>query len=317
MPNIPTKVCIVVPCYNEQEILKQSVDSLQALLGELMRDGIADADSFIALVDDGSSDRTWVLMEELKTTYDSNLRAIKLSRNHGHQSALLTGLLVFGNDVDCTISIDADLQDDILVMKDMLVLYKQGFDVVYGVRNQRKSDTFFKRFTAEFFYKLMLFLGVKIVYNHADYRLASSRVIKVLGDFKEVNLFLRGIFPLIGFKSAEVYYDRKERTAGESKYPIRKMLSFAWDGITSFSVQPLRFIFYAGLIIFLWSLIYLIYILYVYLENNVIRGWTSLATSLYFMGSIQLMAIGIIGEYIGKIYSETKQRPRFTIDRII
>ncbi len=306
-----------MPCYNEEEILKQSVDTLQAFLEELINEGVAHEGSFIALIDDGSSDTTWAIMEELKKTYTGRLRAIKLSRNQGHQSALLSGLLSFGNEVDCAISIDSDLQDDILVMRDMLGLYKQGFEVIYGVRNQRKTDTFFKRITAEFFYRLMLFLGVKIVYNHADYRLASSRVIQTLGDFKEVNLFLRGIFPLIGFKSAEVYYDRKERTAGESKYPLSKMLSFAWDGITSFSVQPLRIVFFLGFIIFLCSIVFSFVVIYSYMQNQVIKGWSSLAIAVSFIGSIQLMAIGIIGEYVGKIYKETKQRPRFIIDKII
>ncbi|HWB63694.1 MAG TPA: hypothetical protein VG603_09310, partial [Chitinophagales bacterium] len=206
---------------------------------------------------------------------------------------------------------------DIDVIKDMLQLFNNGFEIVYGVRKQRATDTFFKRITAEFFYKFMIALGVKIVYNHADYRLSSSRVVESLSHFGEVNLFLRGIYPLIGFKSANVYYDRKERVAGESKYPLRKMLSFAWEGITSFSIRPLRFIFYSGLIIFAASLFVSVFVFYSYFVDNVIRGWSSLLVSIYFIGSIQLMSIGIIGDYVGKIYKETKRRPRFIIDKVI
>ena len=265
-------------------------------------------------VNDGSKDKTWELIEKINKE-EKYFTGISLSRNRGHQNALLGGLMTAKKYADVVISMDADLQDDINAMDEMLDKYYNGCDIVYGVRSARKKDSFFKRVTAEGFYKFMKALGVDCVYNHADYRLTSKRVLDEFENFKEVNLFLRGMFPLVGFKTDVVYYERNKRFAGESKYPLKKMLNFAWDGITSFSVKPLRLICSIGFIILLVSIGIMIYSLVRHFTGHTITGWTFLSISIWFIGGLQMISIGIIGEYIGKIYSETKQRPRFIISK--
>lgn len=309
------KLSIVIPCYNEEEVLHETSQKLVDLLRSLIEKEKIDIQSQICFVDDGSIDNTWQIIEELSSKY-SSITGIKLSRNRGHQNALLAGL--FSVEGDIVISMDADLQDDITIIEDMIDLYVKDNEIVYGVRRERKTDSTFKRVTAEGFYKLMYIMGVDIVYNHADYRLMSRRAIEHLKEFKEVNLFLRAMVPLMGFKSENVYYDRAERFAGESKYPLKKMLSFAWDGITSFSVMPLRFISAIGFLIFTLTLIMSIWVLGVKLFSDVaVPGWASTVLPIYFIGGVQLLSIGIVGEYIGKIYMETKERPRFIIEKRI
>lgn len=317
--NTTTKIpClgIVVPCYNEEQVLPFTCEKLTTLVKELIENGKILEDSFITFVDDGSRDKTWQMIEKYAAD-NSLIRGVKLSRNFGHQGALLAGLNSFMNKADCIVSIDADLQDDILVISEMVDKYSQGYDIVYGVRKERKTDTFFKRTTALTFYKLMKWLGVEIIYNHADYRLASRRVLENLGTFNEVNLFLRGVFPLIGFPSTKVYYDRLERFAGESKYPLKKMMGFAFDGISSFSVKPLRMVSIIGVVVFLASIVMALYSLYSYLFLGTVPGWTSITLPIYFISGIQILCIGIIGEYLGKVYKEVKARPRFIIDKIV
>lgn len=265
-------------------------------------------------VNDGSKDNTWNLIEEINKK-EEYFTGISLSRNRGHQNALLAGLMTAKEYADVIISMDADLQDDINAIDEMLIKYKEGNDIVYGVRNSRKKDSFFKKTTAEFFYKFMKFLGVDVIYNHADYRLTSKRVLNNLENYKEVNLFLRGIIPLIGYKSDIVYYERDKRFAGESKYPLKKMLNFAWDGITSFSIKPLRFICILGFMILFVSIAIMIYTLIRKISGNTIDGWAFLSISIWFIGGLQMISIGIIGEYIGKMYNETKQRPRYIVER--
>ena len=303
---------VVVPCYNEEEVLEETTRQLKSKLKNLMKDKVISPKSKVMYVNDGSKDTTWELIKEINK-HEKLFTGISLSRNRGHQNALLGGLMTAKKYADVVISMDADLQDDINAIDEMIMKYKQGCDIVYGVRSARKKDTFFKRVTAEGFYKFMKFLGVDCVYNHADYRLTSKRVLDELENYKEVNLFLRGMFPLVGFKSDIVYYERKERFAGESKYPLKKMLNFAWDGITSFSIKPLRFICTLGFIILFVSIGIMIYSLVRYLTGNTVDGWTFLSISIWFIGGLQMISIGIIGEYIGKMYSETKQRPRFII----
>ena len=269
--------------------------------------------SKIAFVDDGSKDKTWSIIERLHNE-DSLFSGIKLSRNKGHQNALLAGLMTVKNDADITISMDADLQDDINAIDEMLEKYKQGCEIVYGVRKARKKDTFFKKTSAEVFYKVMRLMGADIVFNHADYRLMSKRALEGLEGFKEVNLFLRGMVPLVGYKSDKVYYEREERFAGESKYPLKKMLSFAFEGITSLSTEPIKMITKLGIFIFLVSIIMLIYSVVRYFNGNTVSGWASLIVSIWAIGGLILFSIGIIGEYIGKVYLETKKRPRFIIE---
>ena len=263
-------------------------------------------------VNDGSKDKTWELIKKINKD-NSMFTGICLSRNRGHQNALVAGLLTAKEYADVVISMDADLQDDINAIDEMLEKYYDGCDIVYGVRSARKTDTFFKRVTAEGFYKFMQMMGVDVVYNHADYRLTSKKVLNNFQDYKEVNLFLRGIFPLIGYKSDKVYYERAERFAGESKYPLNKMLNFAWDGITSFSVKPLRLICTLGFVILFISIIIMIYSLVRKLTGNTIDGWTFLNISIWFIGGLQMISLGVIGEYVGKMYNETKARPRFII----
>lgn len=305
---------LIVPCYNESAVIRNTVAQLHDLLTDLIAKSEIDAESFIGLIDDGSTDGTWREIEAMQPTFPS-VKAIKLSRNFGHQNALLAGLFTFHEQADCLISIDADLQDDISVIQEMIAHYNAGSDIVYGVRKKRQTDSFFKKWTAIGFYRVMELLGVEIIFNHADYRLASQRVLNELCAYPEVNLFLRGIFPTLGFHTSHVYYDRLERSGGRSKYSFSRMLALACEGITSCSVRPLRLIALLGLAIFLGSLVLGVYAVYSYLKLDVVHGWTSIVIPLYFLGGIQLFSIGIIGEYLGKIYKEVKQRPRFIIER--
>ncbi|AIM16039.1 glycosyltransferase [Bacillus sp. X1(2014)] len=304
---------IVVPCYNEEEVLPETMSALQRLLKELMDEALISQQSKLLFVDDGSKDGTWELIYK-EGLRNSMVKGLKLSRNVGHQNALLAGLNSAKDLSDCVVSIDADLQDDISVIREFVLKFHQGCDIVYGVRKSRETDSFFKRSTAQGFYKMMKKLGVDLVYNHADFRLMSKRALNELQRFKEVNLFLRGIVPLIGFKTDIVYYDRLERKAGETKYPLKKMLAFAFDGITSFSVSPIRFVLLIGFISFLMSLMFGSYFLTLKFLGHTQTGWTSLITSIWLIGGLQLIAIGLIGEYIGKIYKETKQRPKYIVD---
>lgn len=308
---------IVVPCYKEQEVLPETSKRLRAKMLDLQKQGKISEKSRVMFVNDGSSDGTWPIISALHEKEPDIFSGVNLSRNRGHQNALLAGLLTAVNYADMIISMDADLQDDINAVDDMVDAYHNGYEVVYGVRSKRETDTFFKRFTAEGFYKVMKALGVDIVFNHADYRLMSRRAVEGLAQFSEVNLFLRGIVPQIGYKWTTVTYERAERFAGESKYPLKKMLAFAADGITSFSVKPIRLVFSAGVIVFLVSVIMLLYALIAKLLGHTSTGWTSLMGSIWLIGGIQLLSLGVVGEYIGKIYNETKRRPRFIIESVL
>lgn len=308
---------LVIPCYNEQEVLHETARQLKEKMHSLMQSGKTDKNSRIVFVDDGSKDRTWEIITELHEN-DKLFRGIRLSRNKGHQNALLAGLMTVKSECDAAISLDADLQDDIDAIDAMVDKYlNEQCDVVYGVRSARKTDTFFKKFTAESFYKIMAKMGVEVTYNHADYRLMSRRALEGLEQFKEVNLFLRGIVPMIGYKSDVVYYERHERFAGESKYPLKKMIAFAMEGITSLSIKPIRMITALGVGIFTISIIMLIYFLICHFMDKTVAGWTSIVVSVWAIGGLQLLAIGVIGEYIGKIYLETKERPKFIIDKYL
>lgn len=311
--NMEKTLYLVVPCYNEEEVLEETTKRLTEKFNTLIEEKLISKDSKVLYVNDGSKDKTWNLITDISKN-NKLFTGISLSRNRGHQNALVAGLLTAVDYADMIISMDADLQDDINAIDEMVKEYYNGNDIVYGVRSSREKDTFFKRMTAESFYKFMKVMGVDIVFNHADFRLTSKRVIENFKDFNEVNLFLRGIFPLIGFKSTSVYYERQERFAGSSKYPLKKMLSFALDGITSFSVKPLKFISGIGFIIIFISILMMLYSLIMYIIGNTVEGWTFLAISIWFIGGLQMVSIGIIGEYIGKIYSETKSRPRFIIE---
>ena len=303
---------VVVPCYNEEEVLEETTKQLKVKMESLINKKEISAKSKVMYVNDGSKDKTWEIIKKINKK-EKLFTGVTLSRNRGHQNALLGGLMTAKNYADIVISMDADLQDDINAMDEMIKKYKEGNEIVYGVRSARKKDTFFKRVTAEGFYKFMKFLGVDCVYNHADYRLTSKVVLDEFENFKEVNLFLRGMFPLVGYKSDVVYYERNERFAGESKYPLKKMLNFAWDGITSFSVKPLRFICIIGFVILFISIAIMLYSLIMKLTGQTIAGWTFLSISIWFIGGLQMISIGVIGEYVGKMYSETKARPRFII----
>lgn len=303
---------MVIPCYNEEEVLPETTKRLKEKLNGLIKKKVISEKSKVMYVNDGSKDKTWELIKQINNN-DPMFTGICLSRNRGHQNALVAGLFTAKEYADVVISMDADLQDDINAVDEMLEKYYAGCDIVYGVRSARKTDTFFKRITAEGFYKFMQMMGVDVVYNHADYRLTSKKVLNHFQDYKEVNLFLRGIFPLIGYKSDKVYYERAERFAGESKYPLKKMLNFAWDGITSFSVKPLRLICGLGFIILFISIIIMIYSLIRKVSGNTIDGWTFLNISIWFIGGLQMISLGIIGEYVGKMYNETKARPRFIV----
>ncbi len=308
---------IVVPCYKEQEVLPETSRRLREKMQSLMESGRISRDSRVMFVNDGSQDDTWPIICRLHKQEPEMFSGVNLSRNRGHQNALLAGMLTAVNYADMIISMDADLQDDINAVDAMVDAYHEGYEVVYGVRSKRDTDTFFKRFTAEGFYKVMRALGVDIVFNHADYRLMSRRAVEGLSQFTEVNLFLRGIVPQIGYKWTTVTYERAERFAGESKYPLKKMLAFAADGITSFSVKPIRLVFSCGVVIFLVSLIMFIYAIAVKISGHSASGWASLMASIWMLGGIQLLSLGIVGEYIGKIYNETKRRPRFIIESVL
>ena len=309
-------IYLVLPCYNEEAVLHETSSRLKVKMNQLISENKISKDSRVTFVDDGSKDNTWSIIEELKES-DELFAGVKLSRNRGHQNALLAGLMTVKDYCDAAISLDADLQDDINVIDKFIDRFMDGCDVVYGVRSDRKTDTVFKRTTAQGFYKVMKLLGVDIVYNHADYRLMSKRALDALEEFEEVNLFLRGIVPLIGYKSDVVLYERNERFAGESKYPLKKMLSFAFEGITSFSVKPIKLILDIGIIMFTTSLLFLIYFIALWCLGKTVEGWATIVVSIWMLGGIQLLCLGVIGEYIGKIYIETKKRPKFIIDKFI
>ncbi len=306
------KIVIIFPCYNEEEILTQTKNEIVQKFDELVQKDIISTDSKICFVDDGSKDRTWEIIDNF-TEY--NVLGIKLARNVGHQFTLLAGLETLKDKFDGYITMDVDLQDDINSLERMIVEYLKGNDIVYGIREERESDTFFKRKTAEIFYIIMLRLGVNIYYNHADYRLINNRVLSEFLKYNESHLFLRGIFPLIGFKQSKVYYSRKERVLGESKYPLKKMLSFAWDGITSFSDKPIKLVLNIGIFSIVISFLLCIWALFQMLLGNTITGWTSIIVLIIFFGGLQTFSLGLIGEYIGKMYIQTKNRPRYGIDQ--
>ena len=306
----------VIPCYNEQEVLPETSKRLQEKMETLIRKGKISEDSRVVFVNDGSKDNTWKLIQSL---HEENplFQGINLSKNMGHQNALLAGLLTAKDVCDAAISMDADLQDDINAIDEMVDKFLEGADVVYGVRSKRATDTFFKRFTAESYYKLVNALGAKTVYNHADFRLMSRRALLGLAEFGEVNLFLRGIVPMVGYNTEIVYYERAERFAGESKYPLKKMLSFAVEGITSLSTKPIKMITGLGIFIFFVSIAVLIYSLVRYFTGHTITGWTTTVISVWAIGGLMMISLGVIGEYVGKIYLETKNRPRFIIESYI
>lgn len=307
---------LVIPCYNEEEVLKETSQQLRDKIMLMIEKEMISDKSRIMFVNDGSKDKTWDIIQQLHSS-DVLFSGINLSRNRGHQNALLAGLMTAKNYADVIISLDADLQDDVHVIDKFIEKFLEGYDIVYGVRSARTSDTWFKRNSALAFYKFQALMGVQSVYNHADYRLMSKRALEALAEFKEVNLFLRGLVPLVGFKSCNIEYARHERFAGESKYPLKKMLAFAWDGITSFSIKPIRFVTMTGFVIFIFSLIIIFYSVIRKCLGYTVTGWTFLACSIWVLGGIQLLGLGIIGEYIGKIYNEVKQRPRFIIEDII
>lgn len=311
MNNTPT-LYIVIPCYNEQAVLPITAPLFLNKITSLISKNKISQDSKVLFVNDGSKDDTWQIIKSLSNE-NIHYEGITLSRNRGHQNALLAGLMEAKDRCDITISIDCDGQDDINAMDEMVDNYINGAEIVYGVRSKRATDTFFKRFTAESFYKLIKWMGADIVYNHADYRLVSSKVLNEFANFKEVNIFLRGMFPLVGFKSTCVYYERNERIAGESHYPLKKMLALAFDGITSLSVKPIRLITGLGVCISVLSFLLIIYALVSFFSGNVVAGWSSSLIATCFIGGIQLISLGVIGEYVGKIYMETKQRPKYII----
>lgn len=310
------KLAIVVPCYNEEEVFSDTRKQLEQVVNNLVKKNKITSDSYVLYVNDGSTDSTWQCIEE-GTQKHEYCKGLKLAGNVGHQNALLAGLHYVQDKCDAAISIDADLQDDIAVIEEMLDKFEEGNDIVYGVRKERTKDTFFKRFTAQAFYKLMRGMGVKSVYNHADFRLMSARALKQLAEYKERNLFLRGLVPLIGYKTECVYYARKERMAGESKYPLKKMLSFAFDGITSFSIKPITVILGFGIFIVVCSCFAILYTILSYFIGWTVPGWSSIMLSIWFLGGVQLLSIGLIGEYIGKIYMEVKVRPRYNVETVI
>jgi glycosyltransferase involved in cell wall biosynthesis len=304
-------LAFAVPCYNEEATLQTTINRLLQLMDEHIATGLIHPDSYMLFVNDGSRDRTWQILEQNKS---KRVKALKLSNNVGHQHALLAGLSHAKDRCDCCISIDADLQDDISVIRPMVEAYKKGSHIVYGVRNNRDADTTMKKNTALLFYKLMTALGCDVVYNHADFRLLSNKVLTELQQYREVNLFLRGLFPLMGFTSSKVFYERQKREAGETKYPFKKMLNLAINGITSFSNYPLKIITRIGLIIFFGSILTSLWVAFVVLRGDNVPGWASITLPIYFLGGVQLLALGIIGEYLGKIYLEAKGRPRYHIE---
>lgn len=307
-------IYLVIPCYNEEAVLPETTKRLTALMTQLQEKGAITTDSRIVLVDDGSKDRTWAMIAEYYHAQPQFFEGIHLSRNQGHQNALLAGMMTVRDRCDAIISLDADLQDDVNAIVEMIAKFTEGYDVVYGVRSARKTDSAFKRMTAEGFYKLMNMMGAEVIYNHADYRLMSRRALDGLAQFQEVNLFLRGIVPMIGYPSTTVYYERAKRFAGESKYPLKKMLSFAMQGITSLSTKPIRMITSLGALIFVVSIAMIVYCLVRYFTGHTVAGWTSTTISVWAIGGLILFALGVIGEYIGKIYLETKQRPKYLVE---
>lgn len=310
------KLYIVIPCYNEEEILPKTIKEMTRLLNTLIEKEKISKGSKILFVDDGSRDNTWDI---ISGAHDENkyVEGLKLSKNVGHQNALLAGLDTAEKFCDAAVSIDADLQDDITVIEDMVDKYLNGAEVVLGVRSERKTDTFFKRFTAQGFYKIMNFLGVKTVYNHADFRLMGKKALCALSEYEERNIFLRGIITKIGYKTETVYYSRKEREAGVSKYPLKKMLSFAWDGITSFSTKPISYVMGLGIVTMFLSFLAFIYMMIAYLSGNTVSGWTSILLSIWFLGGLQMFSIGLIGQYIGKTYIESKRRPHYHTEEFL
>lgn len=311
-----TKLYLAIPCYNEEEVLRDSAGKLLNKYNQMMYDGLITDDSKIVFIDDGSKDKTWKIISELHSE-NPIFQGIKLSRNRGHQNALLCGLMTLKDKADAVISIDADLQDDINTFDEMVKKYEDGCDVVYGVRSKRETDTFFKRFTAEGFYKILNSMGAKVVFNHADFRLMSRRALEAFSLYKETNIFLRGMVPMIGFKSDVVKYARTERLAGESKYPLKKMLALAWEGVTSLSIKPIRMITWLGAIVFAVSIIMIIYSIVSFFMGTAQSGWASTLCSIWAIGGLQLLAIGVVGEYIGKIYLESKHRPRFIVEEYL
>ncbi len=311
----PTNLYVVIPCYNEEAVLSETAVRLLALFKKMYGEKLIDNFSRIVFVDDGSKDKTWEIITALSESHNE-IYGIKLAKNAGHQNALLAGLMTVKDSCECAVSIDADLQDDVGAIYEMVQKFQSGSEIVYGVRSNRDSDTFFKRNTAKWFYRLMRGLGADITPNHADYRLMSQRAMNALSEFKEVNLFLRGIVPLLGFKTDTVYYVRSERFAGTSKYPLKKMLSFAFEAITSFSITPLRIIGTIGIFACLIALAVAIYTLVQKFTGHTDSGWASLMISIWFIGGVQLISLGILGEYVGKAYKEVKKRPRYIIEEV-
>lgn len=309
-------VYFVIPCYNEEEVLEETVKRLTAKFDAMQAQGLANEKSRMLLVNDGSKDRTWEIITRLHKE-NHYVEGVKLAHNRGHQNALLCGLMTAMPLCDCAISLDADLQDDVDALDKFVQKYLEGCDVVYGVRNKRDTDTWFKRTTAEGYYKVLRLLGVDVVFNHADYRLMSRRALEGLAEYKEVNLFLRGMVPLIGYKSDYVYYDRHERFAGESKYPLKKMVALALDGISSFSVKPLKLISNFGVIVSILSVFGLLYALISYFAGWAVSGWTAIVCSIWLLGGLQMLCLGVVGGYVGKIYSEVKARPRYRVEQFL
>ncbi|MFZ4105398.1 glycosyltransferase family 2 protein [Flavobacterium sp.] len=307
---------IISPCYNEEKVINETSKQLNNVLSDLVLRKIISEKSFIVFIDDGSQDNSWKQIEN-NATHLKYIKGLKLAGNVGHQNALLAGLYIYNDETDALITIDADLQDDITVIEEMIMKFISGVDIVYGVRKERKNDSFFKQKTALLFYSMMTKMKINIIHNHADFRLCSKRVINALSEFNEVNLFLRGIIPSIGFSNEIVYYNRLKRFAGKSKYPLKKMLSFAWNGITSFSNYPLKLVTIIGFAIFFVCILMTIYAVYGLYNKNVVPGWLSTVIPMYFLGGVQLFCFGIIGEYIGKIYLEVKKRPRYFVDKRI
>lgn len=307
------KLFIVIPCYNEQEALPITAKRLVELTDDMLKKGLIDPQSRIVLVDDGSKDDTWKVITELHEG-DSRFEGVKLAHNAGHMNALWAGMTLSVERCDCVITIDADLQDDVNAMYGFLEEFRKGADVVYGVRSSRQKDTFFKRTTAQGFYKGMRKLGVDLVYNHADYRLLSKRALEALLSFGEVNMFLRGMVPMLGFKTAQVYYERGERVAGESKYPLKKMIAFAAEGVTSLSNRPIRWVLGLGAVCALLGVAMAVYVIVSLVQGRTVAGWASMMMSIWLLGGLQLMALGVIGEYVGKVYMETKRRPKFILE---
>ena len=307
------KLFIVIPCYNEQEALPITAKRLVELTDDMLKKGLIDPESRIVLVDDGSKDDTWKVISGLHEA-DPRFEGVKLAHNAGHMNALWAGMTLSAERCDCVITIDADLQDDVNAMYGFLEEYRKGADVVYGVRSSREKDTFFKRNTAQGFYKMMAGLGVEMVYNHADYRLLSKRALEALLSFGEVNMFLRGMVPMLGFRTAKVYFERGERVAGESKYPLKKMIAFAAEGVTSLSNKPIRWVLGLGAVCALLGVVMAVYVIISLVRGHTVAGWASMMMSIWLLGGLQLMALGVIGEYVGKVYMETKRRPKFILE---